>query len=214
MLKPRIAVLVSGGGTNLQALIDARESGLLKSGALALVVSSRADAYALERAKRAGIPAETIERSEYASREAYEEKLLSVLAEHRINVIVLAGYMLILSAAFVSHYPDRILNVHPSLIPAHCGKGYYGLKVHEAVLAAGEKITGATVHMVNEVPDGGRILMQKEVDVLPGDTPQTLQRRVMEEAEWQLLPSAAELICAGLINDRQKESGNGTAGVI
>ena len=200
MLKPRIAVLVSGGGTNLQSLIDAKENGLLVSGTLALVVSSKTGAYALERAKRAGIPAETVERVEFSSREAYEEKLLSVLEEYRIDVIVLAGYLLILSAAFVSHYPGRILNVHPSLIPAHCGKGYYGLKVHEAVLAAGETVTGATVHMVNEVPDGGHILMQKEVAVLPGDTPQTLQRRVMEEAEWQLLPRAAELICAGLTN--------------
>lgn len=207
MLKPRIAVLVSGGGTNLQALIDARESGLLKNGALALVVSSKADAFALDRAKRAGIPAETVERTAFASREAYEEKLLSVLAAYRIDLIVLAGYMLILSAAFVSHYPDRTLNVHPSLIPAHCGKGYYGLRVHEAVLAAGETVTGATVHMVNEVPDGGRILMQKEVAVLPGDTPQTLQRRVMEEAEWVLLPRAAQQVCAELIR-RQTEGSN------
>lgn len=206
----RIAVLVSGGGTNLQSLIDARERGLLKSGTLTLVVSSKAGAFALERAERAGIPAETVERAKHASRESYEEKLLALLAKHRIDVIVLAGYMMILSAAFVSQYPDRILNVHPSLIPAHCGKGYYGIKVHEAVLAAGETVTGATVHMVNEVPDGGRILMQKEVAVQPGDTPQTLQRRVMEEAEWVLLPKAAEWICSDLTRKQTEESFDGT----
>ncbi len=206
MLKPRVAVLVSGGGTNLQALIDARESGLLKSGELALVVSSRADAFALERAKRAGIASAVVERSAFAAREAYEAALLTVLAEHRIDVIVLAGFMQILSAAFVKRYPNRMINVHPSLIPAYCGRGYYGLKVHEAVLAAGETVTGATVHMVNEVPDGGRILLQKTVDILPGDTPETLQRRVMEQAEWRLLPAAAELLCADLLKRTEREN--------
>ncbi len=199
MLKPRIAVLVSGGGTNLQALIDARDNGSLKSGELALVVSNKAGAYALERAKAAGIAAETVERTVFAAREAFETRLTEVLAAYAIDVIVLAGFMQILSAGFVSRYPGRIVNVHPSLIPAHCGKGYYGLKVHEAVLAAGETVTGATVHMVNEVPDGGRILLQKEVQVLPGDTPQTLQRRVMEQAEWVLLPKAAEQLCAAYL---------------
>ena len=198
MLSPRIAVLVSGGGTNLQALIDARESGLIKSGELSLVVSSRADAFALERARKAGILSLTVDRASFPSREAYEKELLLVLANAGIDFIVLAGFLQILSAAFVSRYPNRIVNVHPSLIPAYCGKGFYGLKVHEAVLAAGETTTGATVHMVNEVPDGGRILMQKSVAVLPGDTPETLQRRVMEQAEWKLLPAATESVCADL----------------
>lgn len=214
MLKPRVAVLVSGGGTNLQALIDARESGLFKSGELALVVSSRADAFALERAKKAGIPALTVERVSFSTREAYEKELLYVLAKAEIDFIVLAGFLQILSAAFVSRYPDRIVNVHPSLIPAYCGKGFFGLKVHEAVLAAGETVTGATVHMVNEVPDGGRILMQKTVAVLPGDTPQTLQRRVMEQAEWVLLPQATELLCADFIRMQEEKIKNGTAGTV
>ena len=196
MLKPRIAVLVSGGGTNLQALIDARDAGKLVSGELTAVVSSKAGAFALERAKRAGIACETVEREACAAREAFEKRLLCVLARHGADLVVLAGFMHILSADFVSNYPDRIVNVHPSLIPAYCGKGFYGLKVHEAVLAAGESWTGATVHMVNEVPDGGRILLQKRVAVQPDDTPQTLQRRVMEQAEWRLLPEAVERLCA------------------
>ncbi len=203
MLKPRIAVLVSGGGTNLQALIDARDAGTLHSGALALVVSSRAGVFALARARAAGIETEVVERGAFFGQDAFEEELLSVLHRHRIDVVVLAGFMLILSAAFVSHYPGRMINVHPSLIPAYCGKGFYGLKVHEAVLAAGEPVTGATVHMVNEVPDGGAILMQKSVPVLPGDTPQTLQRRVMEQAEWVLLPQAAQMVCAGLVKENE-----------
>ena len=195
MLKPRIAVLVSGGGTNLQALINARNVGYLTSGELALVVSSRAGVQALARARGAHIETATVERSAFASQTAFEAALIETLEAHEIDLIVLAGFLLILSADFVSHYADRILNVHPSLIPAYCGKGYYGIKVHEAVLAAGEHETGATVHMVNEVPDGGRILMQKRVPVLPMDTPETLQRRVMEQAEWQLLPQAAEQFC-------------------
>lgn len=199
MLKPRIAVFVSGGGTNLQSLIDAQSCGRLKSGELALVIASKPGTYALERATGAEIATEMVERAAFAVQEAYEARLLAVLAEHNIDLIVLAGFMQILSADFVSQYPDRIVNVHPSLIPAYCGKGFYGIKVHEAVLAAGETETGATVHMVNEVPDGGRILMQQRVPVFPSDTPKTLQRRVMEQAEWVLLPRAVEQLCADLI---------------
>ncbi|MEN6419032.1 MAG: phosphoribosylglycinamide formyltransferase [Clostridiaceae bacterium] len=207
MLKPRIAVLVSGGGTNLQALIDARAAGRLKSGELALVVSGKAGAPALERAKRAGIAVETVDRASFAAREAFEEQLCRVLKQHKTDLIVLAGFLQILSASFVSRYPDRIVNVHPSLIPSYCGKGYYGVKVHEAVLAAGERWTGATVHMVNEVPDGGRILLQRRVSVQKDDTPQTLQRRVMEQAEWLLLPKAVETLCAeiALQNEKRKQ---------
>ena len=203
MLKPRIAVLVSGGGTNLQALIDARDAGKLKSGELALVVSGKAGAPALERAKRAGIACETVDRASFATREAFEEQLFGVLERHKTDLIVLAGFMQILSADFVSRFPDRIVNVHPSLIPSYCGKGFYGVKVHEAVLAAGERWTGATVHMVNEVPDGGRILMQQRVPVFPSDTPKTLQHRVMEQAEWILLPHAVEQICLDLISQEE-----------
>ncbi|HWQ58659.1 MAG TPA: phosphoribosylglycinamide formyltransferase [Clostridia bacterium] len=198
MLRPRVVVLVSGGGTNLQALIDARDRGAFTSGELALVVSSRVDAYALERARRAGIEAVTVERAAYPTRETFEEQLLALLTARRINIVALAGFLQILSAPFVARYPDRIVNVHPSLIPAYCGRGYYGLRVHEAVLAAGETVTGATVHLVNEVPDGGRILLQKTVPVLPGDTPETLQRRVMEQAEWVLLPVALQKLCESL----------------
>ena len=207
MLKPRIAVLVSGGGTNLQALIDARAAGRLKSGELALVVSGKAGASALERAKRAGIAVETVDRASFTAREAFEEQLCRVLKQHKTDLIVLAGFLQILSASFVSRYPDRIVNVHPSLIPSYCGKGYYGVKVHEAVLAAGERWTGATVHMVNEVPDGGRILLQRRVSVQKDDTPQTLQRRVMEQAEWLLLPKAVETLCAeiALQNEKRKQ---------
>lgn len=210
MLKPRIAVLVSGGGTNLQALIDARDVGALTSGVLALVVSSKPGAFALERAKHAGIAMQTIDRAACSSQTVFEAQLLAVLREYRIDVIVLAGFLHILSAGFVSRFPDRILNVHPSLIPAYSGKGFYGIKVHEAVLAAGEDWTGATVHMVNEVPDGGRILMQQRVTVLADDTPQSLQRRVMEQAEWQLLPQATEQLCAERMKKTQQGDGNGT----
>lgn len=198
MLKPRLAVLVSGGGTNLQALVDARNAGVFRSGELALVVSSRAGAYALERARAADIPAETVVRTAFPTRETFETRLLALLDRYRIDAIALAGFLQILSADFVNRYPERILNVHPSLIPAYCGRGYYGLRVHEAVLVAGETVTGATVHLVNDVPDGGRVLMQKKVAVLPDDTPESLQRRVMEQAEWQLLPAAAELLCADI----------------
>ena len=191
-----IAVLVSGGGTNLQALIDAQAAGMLHSGRLALVVSSKPEVYALERAKKAGIPALVCAKKEMDSQEAFEEVLHRALAEHEIHVIVLAGFLSILSEEFTRRWAGRSLNVHPSLIPAFCGKGMYGLKVHEAALRRGVKVTGATVHLVNEIPDGGPILLQKAVEVLPGDTPESLQKRVMEQAEWLLLPQAAELLCA------------------
>ena len=193
----RIAVLVSGGGTNLQALIDAQGS-VLCSGQIALVVSNNAGAYALERAKNAGIATEVVVKKQCGSQLAFEEKLKEVLSAHRIDVIVLAGFMTILTENFTAAYPNRILNVHPSLIPSFCGEGFYGLRVHEAALAAGVKVTGATVHFVNEVCDGGRIIAQKAVCVEDGDTPEILQRRVMEQAEWILLPQATEKVCANL----------------
>ena len=195
----RIAVFVSGGGTNLQALFDAQESGILHSGRIVLVVSSNPNAYALQRAANAGVPGVVLEKAAFSGQRDWEEALLSLLREQKIDLIVLAGFMSILSADFVAQYPERILNVHPSLIPAFCGKGYYGLRVHKEVLAYGAKITGATVHLVNEIPDGGRILLQKAVEILPGDTPETLQRRVMEQAEWILLPQATEQVCAALL---------------
>ena len=188
--RTRIAVLVSGGGTNLQALIDAN----LQAGEIVLVISSQAGAYALTRAANAGIPGVAIERKSFPSQAAFEEKMISVLNEYGVELIILAGFLTILSADFTARYPNRILNIHPSLIPAFCGKGYYGLRVHEEALARGVKLTGATVHFVNEIPDGGEIIAQKAVAVEPGDTPQTLQRRVMEQAEWILLPQAAELV--------------------
>ena len=193
----RIAVLVSGGGTNLQALIDAQGS-VLHSGQIALVVSNNAGAYALERAKNAGIATEVVLKKQCGSQLAFEEKLKEVLSAHRIDLIVLAGFMTILTENFTAAYPNRILNVHPSLIPSFCGEGFYGLRVHEAALAAGVKVTGATVHFVNEVCDGGRIIAQKAVCVEDGDAPETLQRRVMEQAEWILLPQATEKVCAEL----------------
>lgn len=192
--KTRIAVLVSGGGTNLQALLDAQQSGLLTDGEIVLVVASNPKAYALTRAAQAGVPAVVCSRKELGSQAAFEAAITQALADHEVELIVLAGFMSILSEDFTSRWPRRILNVHPSLIPAFCGKGYYGLKVHEAALAYGVKVTGATVHFVNEVPDGGEILLQKAVDVLPGDTPEVLQRRVMEQAEWILLPQATQMI--------------------
>lgn len=201
MVKARIAVLVSGGGTNLQALLDAQQAGTLCSGEIVLVVSNVTGAYALERAKRAGIPGCTLLKKVCGSQEAFEKALLKTLQAHRIDVIILAGFLNILSGSFTDRYPDRILNIHPSLIPSFCGAGFYGLKVHEAALAYGVKVTGATVHYVNSVPDDGRILAQKAVDVLPGDTPESLQRRVMEQAEWVLLPQAAEQVCRELIKN-------------
>ena len=204
MLSParrvRTAVLVSGGGTNLQALLDAR-GGVIRSAELALVVSNNPRAYALERAAAAGIPALTISAKALGGREAFEQELQRALELHRIELIVLAGFLTILSPDFTRHWDHRILNVHPALIPSFCGKDCYGLKVHEAALARGVKLTGATVHFVNEIPDGGEILLQKAVEVLPGDTPETLQRRVMEQAEWILLPQAVELVAEGLLRE-------------
>lgn len=197
-MSARAAVLVSGGGTNLQALIDAAGRGEMPDCQLALVVSNVKGAYALERARRAGIESRLCLREKGESRESFEARLLDILALHRVDMLILAGFMTILSADFVRRYPDRILNVHPSLIPSFCGKGFYGLKVHQAALDYGVKVTGATVHLVNEVPDGGRILLQKAVAVEPGDTPEILQRRVMEQAEWKLLPQAAQMIAKEL----------------
>ena len=188
-----VAVLVSGGGTNLQAILDAEKRGELPHARVGIVVSSRPDAYALKRAEEAGVPTAVAERKKCASQEEFEGEIEGAIESVGAEVIVLAGFMSILSEKFTSRYPERIINVHPSLIPKFCGKGFYGLKVHEAVLAAGEKVTGATVHYVNEIPDGGRIIFQKEVAVREDDTPETLQRRVMEEAEWKLLPRAVEL---------------------
>ena len=193
----RIAVFVSGGGTNLQALIDARGN-VLRSGEIALVVSNVPGVYALERARKAGIATEVVSKKELGSQAAFEEKLIGVLTEHRIDVIILAGFMTILTENFTARYPKRILNVHPSLIPSFCGEGFYGLRVHQAALDYGVKVTGATVHFVNEIPDGGEIIAQKAVEILPDDTPETLQKRVMEQAEWILLPQAAEKVCASL----------------
>ena len=200
----KIAVLVSGGGTNLQALIDAETAGSLHSGKLSLVISSKEGVYALERAKCAGIPSYVVSKEGCGSQEAFEKKIKELLGKYEIELIVLAGFMSILSSDFTAAYPQRILNVHPSLIPSFCGKGYYGLHVHEAALAYGVKVTGATVHFVNEVPDGGKIILQKAVEVKEGDTPETLQRRVMEEAEWKLLPEAAELVSAKIKEKNKK----------
>lgn len=197
-MSARIAVLVSGGGTNLQALIDAQKAGILHSGTIALVVSNVAGAYALERAKNAGIPGVTLLKKQLGGQAGFEKALQQTLVEHGIDVIVLAGFMTILSGDFTDKWPRRILNIHPALIPSFCGEGFYGLKVHEAALQYGVKVTGATVHFVNSIPDGGEIIAQKAVEVLPGDTPEILQRRVMEQAEWILLPQATEMVCAGL----------------
>ena len=194
MNKARIAVLVSGGGTNLQALLDAQKGGILKSGEICLVISNNPNAYALERAKMAGVESKVITKKEAGSQSAFEQKLVDLLEEKQIDVIVLAGFMSILSAFFTSRYPERILNVHPSLIPSFCGAGFYGLKVHEEALRYGVKVTGATVHFVNEIPDGGRIILQKSVAIRKGDTPESLQRRVMEQAEWKILPRAVEMV--------------------
>ena len=188
-----IAVLVSGGGTNLQALIDA-QGNVLQHGKIKLVISSKPDVYALQRAKQAGIDQCVITKRDYVTQEEFSNALLKQLQIYHIDMIVLAGYLSILDETIIRAYPNRIINIHPSLIPSFCGKGYYGLKVHEAALAYGVKVTGATVHIVNEIPDGGKILLQKAVDILPFDTPETLQQRVMEEAEWILLPQAAEMI--------------------
>ena len=197
----KIAVLVSGGGTNLQALIDAQKAGKITDGVLSLVISNKSDAYALTRAKGAGIPTAVVKKKECGTRETFEAKIREILDENGIGLIVLAGFMCILSESFTCAYPKRILNVHPSLIPSFCGEGFYGLHVHEAALAYGVKVTGATVHFVNEIPDGGEIILQKAVEIQDGDTPEILQKRVMEEAEWILLPAAVQKVCADM---RQK----------
>lgn len=190
----KIAVFVSGGGTNLQALIDACNNGMIKSGKIELVVSSNPNAYALERASRADISTAVISKKECASQEEFEARIKKLLTDNEIELIVLAGFMSILSENFTNDYPERIINVHPSLIPSFCGKGFYGLRVHEAALEYGVKVTGATVHFVNEIPDGGKIILQKSVAIKPNDTPEILQRRVMEQAEWKILPKAVELV--------------------
>ena len=197
-MKKRIAVLVSGGGTNLQALIDAENAGLIPHGEIAMVISNNPDAYALERARMNGIPAAVVSKKECGSQAAFEAQIQAILERNGTDLIILAGFMCILSESFTSKWPKRILNVHPSLIPSFCGAGFYGLKVHQAALDYGVKVTGATVHFVNEIPDGGKIIAQKAVYIEEGDTPEILQRRVMEQAEWILLPQAAEKVCADL----------------
>lgn len=203
MDKTRIAVLVSGGGTNLQALIDAERSGVLKSGEIVLVLSNKPGAYALKRAADAGIRTETVEKKDFPDRAAFEAEIISRLEQSGAELIILAGFMCILSADFTARYPKRIINVHPSLIPSFCGEGFYGLRVHAAALERGVRVTGATVHYVNEITDGGEIILQKAVEVKEGDTPEILQRRVMEEAEWLLLPRAAELVSQRIIREKE-----------
>lgn len=202
MLKAKVCVLVSGGGTNLQAIIDAVKSGIISSAEISAVIASNPSAYALERAKDNGIPAEVVCKKEMPSQETFEQKLIETIERYEADIIVLAGFMCILSENFTNRYPERIINVHPSLIPSFCGKGFYGLKVHEAALQYGVKVTGATVHFVNEIPDGGRIIMQKAVAIEEGDTPETLQRRVMEQAEWIILPESVEKVAKEIINRR------------
>lgn len=197
----KIAVLVSGGGTNLQALIDAQNAGVIKSGKIELVISNNPDAYALERAKNAGIKTAVVNKKELGAQK-FEDTLKKLIDVNGIDFIVLAGFMCILSEKFTSAYPKRIINVHPALIPSFCGKGYYGLRVHEAALEYGVKVTGATVHFVNEIPDGGEIIMQKAVYIEDGDTPETLQKRVMQEAEWKILPLSVEKVCAKLLAEK------------
>ena len=194
MDKARIAVLVSGGGTNLQALLDAQMKGILKSGQICLVISNNPNAYALERAKNAGVESKVVTKKEVGSQNAFEQRIIDLLEEKQIDVIVLAGFMSILSENFTGRYPERILNVHPSLIPSFCGAGFYGLRVHEEALRYGVKVTGATVHFVNEIPDGGKIILQKSVVIRNDDTPEVLQKRVMEQAEWKILPRAVEMV--------------------
>ena len=198
----KIAVLVSGGGTNLQALLDAQKAGKLPSGEIVLVIASNPKAYALERAKQAGVAAYAVSKKELGSQDAFEAGISALLEEYGIDLIILAGFLSILSAGFTAKWPRRILNIHPSLIPSFCGQGMYGLRVHEAALSKGVKVTGATVHFVNEIPDGGEILLQKAVEILPDDTPEVLQHRVMEQAEWLLLPQAAEIVSAEIVKER------------
>lgn len=194
-----IAVLVSGGGTNLQALIDAEKNGIIKSGKISLVISSKDGVFALERAKKADIPFKVLSRKEYSDNESYSDELLKILEENNIGLVVLAGFMTVLKGRILTNYKNKIINVHPSLIPSFCGDGFYGLKVHEKALEYGVKVTGATVHFVNDVTDGGAIILQKAVEIQNEDTAETLQKRVMEQAEWKILPLAAELFCAGKI---------------
>ncbi len=202
MLKSKIAVFVSGGGTNLQALLDAQDSGIITSGEIVLVISNVNGAYALKRAKNHGVDSVVITKKECGSQDAFEKALKDKLTEYGIDLIVLAGFMSILSENFTKCYPEKIINVHPSLIPSFCGKGFYGLKVHEAALEYGVKVTGATVHFVNEIPDGGKIIMQKAVEILEGDTPEVLQKRVMEQAEWILLPQAVEKVSKKIAEEK------------
>lgn len=199
--KTKIAVLVSGGGTNLQALIDAEQSGIIKSGKIVVVVSNKSDVYALKRAEEANIPTAVVTKKGRSQAE-FEAELFSTLESYGAQMIVLAGFLSILSADFVKKYPNRIINVHPSLIPSFCGDGFYGLRVHKAALDYGVKVTGATVHFVNEITDGGKIIMQKSVEIKEDDTPETLQKRVMEEAEWKLLPASAELVANNILKEK------------
>lgn len=201
MQKARIAVLVSGGGTNLQALINAQQSDIIKSGSITLVVSNKSDAYALTRAANANIKTVVIEKKDNPD---FEEQLINTLDAEGIDLIVLAGFMCILSENFTRHFENRIINVHPSLIPSFCGEGFYGLRVHEAALSYGVKVTGATVHFVNEIPDGGKIILQKAVEIKEGDTPEVLQKRVMEQAEWKILPEACEMVCKQILKGEEK----------
>lgn len=199
--KTKIAVFVSGGGTNLQALIDAQKSGIIDDGEISIVISNKDSAYALERAAKAGIATAVVRKDN--GQEAFEEGLIKVLEENGIELIVLAGFMCNLSESFTSRYPERIINVHPSLIPSFCGKGFYGLRVHEAALGYGVKVTGATVHFVNEIPDGGKIIMQKAVYIEDGDTPEVLQKRVMEQAEWIILPESVQKVSKKIRNSKE-----------
>ena len=206
MLKAKIAVLVSGGGTNLQALIDAVNNGTIKQGEIAVVISNNADAFALTRAYNSNIPREVVLKAKFPKPNAFENEIKRIINEYGVDLIVLAGFMHILSKNFTSQYPKRIINVHPSLIPAFCGKGYYGLKVHEAALKYGVKVTGATVHFVNEVPDGGEIILQKAVNICRSDTPESLQQRVMRVAEWKLLPKAVEMVSADIVKGKGEKN--------
>ena len=201
--KARIAVCVSGGGTNLQALINAQKKGVIKSGEIVLVISSQYGAYALKRAEKNGIKAAVANKKELGSQDAFEKRIIDLLEEEKIDFIILAGFMSILSENFTKRYANRIINVHPSLIPSFCGKGYYGLRVHEEALRYGVKVTGATVHFVNEIPDGGKIIMQKAVKIRENDTPESLQKRVMKNAEWKILPEAAELVSSQIVKERK-----------
>ena len=204
LTKTKIAVLVSGGGTNLQALIDAEKSGIIKSGEISLVLSNKADAYALTRAENAGIATAVVEKKTFADRAEFEARIIECLENNGIELVILAGFMCILSENFISHFEKRIINVHPSLIPSFCGEGFYGLRVHEAALDYGVKVTGATVHFVNEIPDGGEIIMQKAVEILDGDTPEILQKRAMDQAEGSMLPKAAELVSKEIAEEKEQ----------